>query len=103
MSDQITTVTSESWFSRLGNAIKGVLIGLLLFIVAFPLLYWNEGRSVRTFQTLKEGQGNVVSASPQAVNPAQDGKLVYLAGRAETKAVLKDPDFAVSATALGRR
>ena len=42
--DNFTEVTNDSWFGRLGNAIKGVVFGLLLFVVAFPLLFWNEGR-----------------------------------------------------------
>ena len=30
MSDQVTEVTSESWFSRIGGAIKGVVTGIVL-------------------------------------------------------------------------
>ena len=43
----VTETTTESWGSRLGNSIKGVLFGLALFIGGFPVLFWNEGNSVK--------------------------------------------------------
>ena len=50
--DSFSEITSESWFGRLASAIKGVLIGIVLFVIAFPLLWWNEGRAVRTAKGL---------------------------------------------------
>jgi hypothetical protein len=98
--DSYSEVTSESWFGRIGGAIKGVLFGLLLFIVAFPLLFWNEGRSVKTYKTLKEGGGAVVSVASERVDPANAGKLVHVTAKANTEATLSDPLFGVSAKAL---
>ena len=43
----VTEVSVESWGSRLGGAFKGILVGIILFILAFPLLFWNEGRAER--------------------------------------------------------
>ena len=37
--DSFTEITTESWFSRIGGAIKGIVIGLALFIAAFPGQY----------------------------------------------------------------
>lgn len=78
--DSVTEVTSESWFSRMGQSFVGVLIGLALFVVAFPLLFWNEGRAVQTARALAEGRAAVVSVAPDAPLPANEGKLVYLHG-----------------------
>ncbi len=39
----VTETTRESWGSRLGGSLRGVVIGLALFIAGFPLLFWNEG------------------------------------------------------------
>jgi hypothetical protein len=100
MSDSYTEVSSESWFSRIGGAIKGVLFGLLLFIIAFPVLFWNEGRSVKTYKTLKEGGGAVVSVASESVDPANAGKLIHVTGKADMNATLKDPVFGVSTKAL---
>ncbi len=53
--DSFTEVSSQGWFSRIGDSIKGILFGIFLFIAAFPLLWWNEGRSVERYNSLKEG------------------------------------------------
>ena len=99
MSDSFSEVTSQSWFSRLGNAIKGVLLGIILFVVAFPLLWWNEGRAVKTAKGLKEAGGAVVSVSADKVDPAHDQQLVHLTAEAATEETLSDADLTA---ALGR-
>lgn len=98
--DSFTQVTEQSWFSRLGGAIKGVLFGLLLFVAAFPLLFWNEGRAVRTHKTLQEGARSVVSVPADQVDAANEGRLVHVSGTAATKATVQDPEFDVSATGV---
>lgn len=100
MSNEFTEVTSESWFARIGNAIKGVLIGGLLFLVSFPLLFWNEGRAVQTAKSLNEGAKSVVEASADNVDAANEGKFVHLTGEAVTNDTLTDSDFGVSVNAI---
>jgi len=97
-----TTVTeTESWGSRLGNSIKGVLFGLVLFVLGFPVLFWNEGNTVKTRKALEEGQGVCVSVeSNEAVDPALEGRLVHMSGLADTREVLADPQFGISETAI---
>src|SRR5208283_3808849 len=98
--DSFSETSEQGWLSRMGDAIKGVLIGLLLFIVSFPLLFWNEGRAVHTAQGLAEGEKSVVRTAPDKVDPANENKLVHLSGLATTEDVLKDTDFDVSAKAI---
>lgn len=98
--DSYTEITSESWFSRIADSIKGILFGFILFIIAFPLLWWNEGHSVERYNSLKEGQGVVVSVVATAVDPANNGKLVHTQGLATTQDILQDDVFAVSAPAI---
>ncbi len=100
MSDQFSESTSTSWFSRLADSIKGVLVGLVLFLLAIPALWWNEGRAVQTFKSLTEGAGAVISVPADKVDPANEGKLVHMSGKATTTATVSDPTFGVSATAL---
>ena len=38
---QVTSVTSTSWFQRIGQAFMGVLIGFLLIPLSIALLFWN--------------------------------------------------------------
>jgi hypothetical protein len=96
-SDSLTETTSTSWLSRIGQSIKGVLLGLVLVIAAAVGLFWNEGRAVQTERSLDEGGSVVVDADTARVDPAGDGKLVHLTGDLKTSAKLTDPDFAVAA------
>lgn len=101
MNDRYTVVSTQSWMSRLSGSVKGIGFGLLLFVAAWPLLWWNEGRAVLTAQSLTEGAGLVVSVSADRVDPANEGRLVHVNGRAVTGETLTDPDFpAASVTAL---
>ena len=98
--DSFTEVTGQSWFSRLLESIKSVLLGIVLFVVAFPVLFWNEGRAVRTAKSLAEGASAVVSVPADTVNAANEGKLVHMTGEATTAETLSDPEFGVSAPAI---
>ena len=97
MPDSVTVTSSQSWFSRIGQSIKSVLIGLLLFVVAFPVLFWNEGRAVQTAKSLDEGAGAVVSVPADAVDPGKEGKLVHVSGPVSTEGELVDPELGVQA------
>ncbi len=98
--DSYTEVTTDSWFSRLGNAIKGIVIGLIILVIGFPLLFWNEGRAVETYKALKEGAGLVITVPADKVDPKNEGKLVHLTGLATTEETLTDSDFGIFANAI---
>lgn len=96
-----TTITTKtSWFSRIGSSIKGVFIGIVLVIFAGILLFWNEGRAVKTYQSFKEGASKVVSVPNDPVDSANEGVLVHFTGDAKTPSVLIDTDFGVGGTLL---
>ena len=97
----VTETTTESWGSRLGSSIKGVIFGLALFVAGFPVLFWNEGNSVKTAKAIDEGEGACVSVESNAkVDAEYEGKLVHMTGKADTQDVLSDATFGVSATAI---
>ena len=97
----VTETTTESWGSRLGNSIKGVLFGLALFVLGFPVLFWNEGNSVKTAKAIDEGEGVCVSVESNAsVDAENEGKFVHMTGKADTQDVLTDDTFGISATAI---
>jgi len=98
-----TEVTTQSWFGRIRESVKSFLFGIALFIAAFPVLFLNEGRAVKTEKSLKEGAGAVVSVSADRVDPANDQKLVHMTGKANTTETLADADFPVSASAVKLR
>jgi Transmembrane protein 43 len=98
-----TEVSSQSWFGRIGESIKSFLLGIAFFIGAFPVLFLNEGRAVKTEKSLKEGAGAVVTVPADRVDPKYEQKLVHLTGKATTTETLADPDFLVAANAVKLR
>ena len=98
--NRYTEVSNQSWFGRLGSAFTGIIGGLVLIIIAFVLIFWNEGRSVKRYKTLKEGSGLVMTVSTESIDPANEGKLVHISGFAETTDKPTDPLFGVSEQAL---
>ncbi|HRQ63658.1 MAG TPA: TMEM43 family protein [Xanthomonadaceae bacterium] len=100
MSDRVTVVSRQGYFSRLGGAIKGILVGFLMFIVGFPVLFWNEGRAVQTRKSLDEGAGIVVSAQVTPRDAALDGGLVHLSGPVVVDVPPRDPRFGIEQRAI---
>ncbi|MFK7767301.1 MAG: TMEM43 family protein [Mariniblastus sp.] len=91
----VEVISNQSWFSRMGGAIKGVIFGCLLFLIAIPVLFMNEGRSVRRAKGLAEGAGSVVEVETDQVDAANEGKFVHLSGTATTKEPLADEVFGI--------
>lgn len=92
MPDIIET-SSQGWFSRILASIKGVLVGLVLVLASFPLLWVNEGCAVKIANGLAAGRRAVVEAPSTAPNPALEGKLVHTTGRVTTATGATDADF----------
>jgi len=95
-----TKVTRQGLGSRTKNSFGGVIVGLVLLAVATVLLFWNEGRSVKRYQGLKEGAGAVVSIPSDQVDPAYEGQLVHLSGELATEEPLIDEDFGILVDAI---
>lgn len=100
MSDVVTEVTEESWFSRIRNAFGGIVFGLVLFIGAFPALTWNEKRSIDRTRDLQEVAGKTVSVDGRTLDPANEGKAIHFSAKAETKAGVRDEMFGITEGAL---
>ena len=98
--DELTEIHETSWLSRLGSAVKGVLVGCVLVLLAGGVLFWNEGRSVKRYKTLKEGGGAVVSVPADRVDSSHEGQLVHVTGMAQTEQALADPVFGLSEQAM---
>mmetsp|Transcript_6172 Transcript_6172/g.13948 ORF Transcript_6172/g.13948 Transcript_6172/m.13948 type:complete len:489 (+) Transcript_6172:303-1769(+) len=95
-----TVVTYTSWGQRVQSSCCGVFVGVALFAGSFPLLTWNEGRSIERYESLEEGRKNVVAIANPAdtIDSSLEGKLVYMSGKAEggADATPYDPTFGVS-------
>lgn len=99
--DTYTETETISYGSRISSSFKGMLPGILMFLGAFPLLFWNEGRAVKTARALDEGQGVVIEVpSNKTVDEENDGKLVYMTGKADTAEILQDATFGVTGNCI---
>lgn len=91
-----TETTRTSYGKRLGNSFRGIGTGIILFIGGTVLLWWNEGRAVKTTKMLEEAQGQTVEmVDISKIDPAFEGKLVHAVGLAETADSLFDSQFNV--------
>lgn len=91
-----TETTQKSWFQRLGAALSGILIGLILLPASGFLLFWNEGRAVQTARSLSEGAGLVRSVTPERPDPALDGRLVHASGALRVARAPRDQELEVT-------
>jgi hypothetical protein len=94
-------VTKTSYGSRLGNSLKGIVTGLVLFVAATVLLWWNEGRAVKTAKMLKAAETECVDvASVASLDASLEGQLIHATAVAKTDEILTDPDYGVSVNAI---
>lgn len=99
MAVQVTTKTSYG--QRLGSSFKGIGSGFLLLIIGIVLLWWNEGRAVKTAKMLNRAEKVAVEMPDiNSVDPQFDGQLVHATGMANTSEVLIDNLFGVQETAI---
>lgn len=100
MSNSYTESNSSSFGSRIGGAIMGVLIAPLILLGGSGFLFWNEGRTVHTAQSLDEGEKQVVTIAADKIDPANNGKLVYVTGKTAVEGELHDEKLGIKATAI---
>jgi hypothetical protein len=92
-----TETTRRSWGNRLGGALSGVVMGVLLIPLSVGGLFWNEGRAVQTARSLAEGGAAVLPVPAERVDPAMDGRLIHIAGPlVPTGTPPRDPEFGVT-------
>uniref|UniRef100_A0A8D2NJJ3 Transmembrane protein 43 n=1 Tax=Zonotrichia albicollis TaxID=44394 RepID=A0A8D2NJJ3_ZONAL len=78
-----------------------MLIGLVTFLLAFYVLFTNEGRALRTARSLDEGLSLVVPLdSIHSISQQNEGRLVHLAGALSTSKPLFDPSYGLSIQAV---
>jgi hypothetical protein len=99
MSQSFTEYSRQGYFGRIGGAIVGAIAGMVFLFIAVVMLFWNEGRAVRTARMLKEAAAVVVTVEGSQIDPAHDGKLIHFIADAKGQ-TLADPLFHASQTAI---
>ena len=92
-SDEVVETTTNTWFEKIIDGIKGIFFGLILVIASGFAIFWNEGRSAETLEGLAEGAKIVISISADKIDAANEGKLVHVAAATSTSQPLKDLDL----------
>ncbi len=90
MPDQFTESTTTGYGSRIIGSIKGIVIGFILFIASFGLLYWNEGK-VDVSSIAKTA--TEISAQTNNFDASLNGKLVSTSGIVNSEQIIGDNMF----------
>ena len=96
MENEFTEVTETGLGANLMGSLRGVLVGFILIIVALGVLWWNEGRAVKQTKNINFAKDHVVIATADKLDSANENKLIYVNGKAQTKDILTDSVFGVS-------
>ncbi len=98
--DSFSETSHKSWFEKIMDSLKAILFGLLFVVAGCALLFWNEGNSAKTAAALHEGAGQVVSVSSERADPANEGKLVHVAGETKAANPARDSEIGLNANGL---
>jgi len=96
-----TTTTTTGYGTRVGNSFKAIGTGFVLFALGTALLWWNEGRAVKTATKLEEaGDVAVHVEDVSSVDPSLNGQLIHATAETATEDVLSDDEFGISMVAI---
>jgi hypothetical protein len=84
----VTETTTTGFLGNIGNAIVGVLVGIVMFFGSFVVLYYNEGM-VNVADVAKKA----AVAPAEKADPANEAKLVSVTSTLESKEDVGDPSF----------
>ena len=99
-----TETTTTGYGTRVGNSFKAIGSGILMFVLGTALLWWNEGRAVKTEKMLDEaGSSYVEMPNPEKKDASLEGELVCGTALATTEDSLMDADFGIGAKAISIR
>ena len=97
-------VTTTGYGTRVGNSFKAIGSGILLFIVGTCVLWWNEGRAVKTEKMLDEaGSAYVEMENPSKKDASLEGELICGTALATTEDSLSDQQFGIGVKAISLR
>jgi hypothetical protein len=96
----VQEVTTRSWISRIINALFGVLIGLVLIIGAFVLVFSNEHKGLQMAESLHQVESMLIPVTIAPVQPSNQLKVIYFTGEATTKDILKDSQLGIELNAI---
>jgi len=88
MPEEYTEVTKVSWGKRIEKSFKGIILGIILFIASFFILWFNEGRV--DFSKIAKLS---VPVEANFVDEKAEGKFISVTGKLESNQTIGDPRF----------
>ena len=99
-----TETTTTGYGTRVGRSFKSIGSGFIIFCLATALLWWNEGRAVKTEKMLDEaGNAYVEMENPNKKDASLEGELICGTAMATTEDSLTDAQFGIGAKAIALR
>lgn len=93
----------SGWMDKFGMAFGQMVLAIIIFLIAFAILFSNEERTVIETWRLNEGGRLVVPLSSDVPDSDNNGQLVHLTAKVTTREVLSDELFFMSAKAIKLR
>ncbi len=88
MADQETETQEISFAQGIMQSIRRIVIGLILFLASFVVLWWNEGRA-----DISEIARKSIPISADTIDTSYDGEPVSVTGEIESNKSLGDPGY----------
>jgi hypothetical protein len=88
VADQFVKVTRKGWLSNIMSSFVGVLVGIVLFALAFPVLWMNEGRT--NMATVAQSS---VALDGASLSDWAEGKQVAVSGTLASNETLGDAPY----------
>ncbi|CAK61188.1 unnamed protein product (macronuclear) [Paramecium tetraurelia] len=77
------------------NPLVEFIAGIILFIMAFPILWLNEYKAAENEVNLERAEKECVSTNCLEVNPNLEKRLIHINGQTRTDNILKDEEFGI--------
>jgi len=90
-----TSTTHENFFTRMGHAFMGVLIGIIMIVFSVPVLWLNEKRSAKYEALISVGEEECHDISADDYDEKNTSWLVHVTGDTVSKLPVQDKQFNV--------
>jgi len=94
-SDVTVSTTHENFFQRMGSALMGFVVGILLIVFSIPVLWLNEKRNAKQEALITQGESDCRSISADDYDSKNTHWLVHVNGNTVSTKPVEDPQFNV--------
>lgn len=95
MNNQFIETNRISYWQNIKNSFIGAILGLILFIASFVLLWWNEGNRINLTKNEDFIIENTIILQSDSAKRKNDDKLVMINGSVVAKETLSDSILSV--------